>query len=68
MIVLVTQLIVIMLMALSVKLSIMLINHQIIPINDQMMHTKTIMVPIFMTEIVVFQISLRSNHLKFRKL
>ena len=68
MIVLETQLIVIMLMALSVKLSIMLINHQIIPINDQMMHTKAIMVPIFMTEIVVFQISLRSNHLKFRKL
>ena len=68
MIVLETQLIVIMLMALSVKLSIMLINHQIIPINDQMMHTKAIMVPIFMTEIFVFQISLRSNHLKFRKL
>ena len=68
MIVLETQLIVIMLMALSVKLSIMLINHQIIPINDQMMHTKAIMVPIFMKKIVVFQISLRSNHLKFRKL
>ena len=54
-------------MTLSVNLSIMLINDQIIPINDQMMHTEVIMVPIFMTEIVVFQISLNSNHLQIQE-
>ena len=50
-----------------VNLYIMLINHQIIPIKVQKMDTEAAMVPIVVTEIVVFQISLNRSQAQIQK-